>query len=68
VTAHRLLTRRIDGMVVRMPDDLWMKCKEHGVTSQDIMSEWKRFNMLGVKATYSTAAAAALREKTRIKW
>lgn len=62
------MNRRIDGRVFRMPDDLWNRCLEHGVTSNDILREKKRFNVLGVDCTYSTAAAAALKEKTRLKW
>lgn len=64
----RPMNRRFGKEVFRVPDDIYRKCLEHGVTSNDIMNEKKKFAMLGIDCTYSTAAAAALKEKTRLNW
>lgn len=46
-----------------MDKDLWLECKNNGVTAIDIEREWNRFQSVGLSVKQEVAAAAALRYK-----
>lgn len=62
---RRAVSRRVGAKVFVLSEDLWRNCKEYNVSDKDILREYNRFQVMGIPVTYSTAAAAALREKKR---
>lgn len=61
----RAYSYRLGKGVFKMPKDLFIQCKQYGVTEADIKKRYNDYRIMGLEVPFRMAALRALEDKKR---